>query len=130
MMPKHFDRISPAILILLVLATLNLGPTGFAQQQPDLTLPTEQLKFGVFLVRFDPGGTFTLKGQGWPALNGNWKATGNEIELVMSEGPGGCNGPGKYRVRREGNRVGFDLVSDDCRPRRMIIDRSTLVACD
>src|SRR6185436_16546560 len=31
----------------------------------------------------------------------------------------------KYRVRHEGKRVGFDLVSDDCRPRRMILDRST-----
>jgi len=102
-------------------------PSGFAQQQNDLTLPSEQLKFGAFLVRFDPGGTFMLQGQGWPALNGNWKARGNEVEFMMSEGPGGCTGPGTYRVRREGNRVGFDLVSDDCRPRRMIIDRSTWV---
>jgi outer membrane protein assembly factor BamB len=83
------------------------------------------MKFGVFIIQFDPGGTFKLQGDRWPTINGNWKGTGNEIELTMSGGPGGCDGPGKYRVRTEGKHVGFDLVSDECQVRRMIIDRST-----
>lgn len=100
-------------------------PCTVTAQQSSLVLPSDPLKFGVFVARFDPGGTFTLQGDRWPALNGNWKSNGTEIELTMSAGPGGCGGPGRYRVRREGNRVGFDLVSDECQVRRMIIDRST-----
>jgi outer membrane protein assembly factor BamB len=97
-----------------------------AQQSPS-QLPTYSVKFGAFVARFDPGGTFSLSGQGWPAMNGNWKSSGSEIELLMSGGPGGCDGPGRYRYRVEGNRLSLDVVSDDCRPRRMIIDRSTWV---
>ena len=67
------------------------------------SLPSYQLKFGAFVARFDPGGTFTLQGKGWPALNGNWKSAGNaEIELTMSGGPGGCDGPGRYQFRMDG----------------------------
>src|SRR5437660_2058102 len=113
----------------LVLA-LGIGATGAVSssakvQQPTAQLPTYPLKFGAFVARFDPGGTFTLQGQGWPALSGNWKSNGPEIELSMSGGPGGCDGTGRYQFRVEGKRVSFDLVSDDCKLRRMIIDRST-----
>src|SRR5437762_114249 len=87
-------------------------------------LPTEPLKLGDFLVRFDPGGSFTLQGQGWPTFKGNWKMDRDEIELSVSDGPGGCNGPGRYRVRREDKVIGFDLVTDECKPRQMILDRS------
>jgi outer membrane protein assembly factor BamB len=128
MTKQHHSKLLLAILTLLTLTATcltNLFPsTGFAQQ-PDLKLPTESLKFGVFVARFDPGGTFSLRGDRWPALDGNWKGSGNEIELMMSGGSGGCNGPGRYRIRRDGNHVGFDLVSDDCTLRKMILDRST-----
>jgi outer membrane protein assembly factor BamB len=82
------------------------------------------LKFGVFVARFDSSGTFTLEGDRWPSMKGNWKSKGDEIELSMSGGPRGCDGPGRYRVRVEGNSVSFALVSDDCTPRRMILDGS------
>ena len=98
---------------------------GATQSQPNATLPSHPLAFGVFVARFDPAGTFTLEGDRWPKLNGNWKAQGNEVELFMSGGPGGCDGPGKYRTTTDGKRISFDLVSDDCRPRQMILDRST-----
>ncbi len=98
--------------------------TAFAQQA-SAQLPSHPLSFGAFVVRFDPGGTFTLQGQGWPALNGNWKNKGTEVALSMSGGPGGCDGTGRYQFRVEGKSVSFDLVADDCRPRRMILDRST-----
>jgi outer membrane protein assembly factor BamB len=87
-------------------------------------LPSYPLKFGAFVVRFDPGGTFALEGQGWPALKGKWKINGAEIELWISEGPGGCDGPGRYQIRTEGGRVAFSLIADGCRPRQMILDRS------
>ena len=43
----------------------------------------------------------------------------------MADGPGGCLGIGRYRVRVDAGRVTFDLVSDACPPRRMIFDGST-----
>lgn len=93
------------------------------QRQGSL-LPSYPLSFGVFAARFDPAGTLTLEGRGWPKLNGNWKSEGAEIEISMSGGPGGCDGPGKYRTTVNGKQVTFDLISDECRPRRMILDRS------
>jgi outer membrane protein assembly factor BamB len=115
------------ILLTLTLSILGLHAavaTGVAQQ-PATQLPPDTLKFGAFALRFDPGGTFTLEGKGWPALSGNWKTEGTQIELVMSGGPGGCDGPGRYGLRVEGKRLSFDLVSDECRVRQMILDRST-----
>src|SRR5258706_12079805 len=110
--------------LVMTIASGSLVVRCFAQQ-PAAQLPTYPLAFGAFVARFDPGGTFTLQGQGWPALSGTWKINGAEIELTMSGGPGGCDGPGRYRLQIDGNRVGFDLVLDQCRPRQMILDRST-----
>jgi outer membrane protein assembly factor BamB len=89
------------------------------------SLPSEPLKFGVFTARFDPAGTFSVEGAGWPKVGGTWKSTGPEIEMLMSSGAGGCDGPGKYRYTTDGKHLSFDLVSDDCMPRRVILDRST-----
>src|SRR6185437_6132635 len=68
-------------------------------------LPTEPLKFGAFVVHFFDVGTFRIQGEGWPALSGNWKMDRDEVELTMSGGPGGCDGPGRYRVRKEGTGI-------------------------
>ena len=76
-------------------------------------------------MQFDPAGTFSIEGVGWPKLVGNWKSAGSEIELTIPVAPQGCTGAGRYKVRRDGTHVGFDVVSDDCQVRRMIIDRST-----
>lgn len=111
-------------------AIIQVAPRALAQQatpsspQTTLQFPSYTLKFGAFVARFDPGGTFTLQGQGWPSLSGNWKREGSEVEFLMSGGPGGCDGSGRYQFRVDGKRVGFDLVSDDCVLRRMILDRS------
>lgn len=114
-----------AITYALTLAILALTPVY--GQQSTVSLPSEDLKFGVFVARFDPAGTFTLKGDRWPPLSGNWKGNSGEVEFMLSGGPKGCDGPGKYKVRVEGQHVGFNLVSDECQLRRMIIDRSTWV---
>ncbi|MGZ8845807.1 MAG: outer membrane protein assembly factor BamB family protein [Pyrinomonadaceae bacterium] len=95
-----------------------------AAQQTSTALPSYPLKFGAFVARFDPGGTFTLQGQGWPALNGNWKSTGNEIALTMSGGPGGCDGTGRYQFRLDGRHLNLALVADDCKVRQIILDQS------
>ena len=92
------------------------------------SLPSYPLKFGVFVASFDPAGTFTLEGAGWPKLNGTWKnLDANQVELAMSGGPGGCDVPGKYRFNSDGSRVSFDVVADECMPRRIIVDRSTWI---
>jgi outer membrane protein assembly factor BamB len=116
-MKDHLVRLA-VVFIMLFLA----GATS--AQETNVNVPSQPLKFGVFVARFDPGGTFTLSGDRWPTLNGTWKQQGSEIELLTSGGPGGCDGPGRYRLTTEGNRLGFDFVSDDCRPRRMILDGS------
>jgi outer membrane protein assembly factor BamB len=98
-----------------------------AGQQSDVQIPSSKLTFGVFVARFDSSGTFKVEGDRWPTMNGNWKSKGDEIALSMSGGPEGCGGPGRYRVRVDGNQVSFDLISDDCTVRRMILDQSTWV---
>ena len=92
-----------------------------------LQIPSGPLRFGSFVARFDPDGTFRLDGDTWRGLVGDWKINRNraEIELTMADGPGGCLGIGRYRVRVDAGRVTFDLVSDACPPRRMIFDGST-----
>jgi outer membrane protein assembly factor BamB/protein tyrosine phosphatase (PTP) superfamily phosphohydrolase (DUF442 family) len=89
------------------------------------SLPSMPLKFGVFTSSFDPAGTFTIEGAGWPKLSGTWKDLGSEVELLMSGGPKGCDGPGKYGYETDGKHLSFNLVSDDCKPRQMIFNRST-----
>ena len=127
---KRTRSLKLALALLLALGIVAVStarpsaPRALAQQATT-QLPNCPLTFGAFVLRFDPGGSFTLQGQGWPTLSGNWKMNGADIELTMTGGPGGCDGPGRYRVRLDANRVSFDLVSDQCRPRQMIIDRST-----
>ena len=95
------------------------------------SLPSHPVKFGVFVARFDPAGTLTLEGDRWPKMNGSWKDLGTgQVELAMTGGPGGCDKAGTYRFNSDGSRVSFDLVADECMPRRMIVDRSTWIPAD
>jgi outer membrane protein assembly factor BamB len=114
-----------ALMLAIGIVVISSSRATVAGQQAIVQVPSHPLKFGVFVARFDSGGTFTLEGDRWPTLSGNWKLSGAEIELSTSGGPGGCDGAGRYRLRVDGKRVSFDLVSDDCMPRRMILDRST-----
>ena len=92
------------------------------------SLPSDPLKFGVFKLRLDPAGTFKIEGDDrWRPLDGTWKDLGSEVEMTMSGGPGGCDGPGRYSYNSDGKRVSFELVKDDCAPRRMIIHNSTWI---
>jgi outer membrane protein assembly factor BamB len=118
-----------AVGIVAAITSIPVGASPQIDQKTDVQVPSYSLKFGAFVARFDSGGTFTLEGQGWPQLTGNWKSKGDEIELAVStpSGPKGCDGPGRYRIRVEGKHISFDVVSDECVPRRMIIDGSTWV---
>src|SRR5215211_6943310 len=105
---------------------LNEFARAYIEKHRKASIPLHPLSFGVFMARFDPAGTFTMEGDRWPKLNGTWKTTGGtEVELIMSGGPGGCDGPGKYLFETDGKRITFDLVSDECKPREMILNHST-----
>lgn len=109
----------------LALCAGLLSNSAVEGRQTDARIPSTPLQFGVFTARFEPGGTFKVEGDRWPTLNGNWKLKGDEVELLLtSDAPKGCEGPGHYRVRGDGVHIGFDLVTDECTVRRMILDRS------
>jgi outer membrane protein assembly factor BamB len=110
--------------LLLALALANASHSISASQQITAQLPTTPLKFGAFAAQFQADGTFKLNGTGWPAMGGQWKQTGDEIELVTANPPRGCDGAGRYRVQRTGSHIGFVVVADDCVPRRMILNGS------
>jgi outer membrane protein assembly factor BamB len=125
---SNFEFFLGAILV----SSFGLCSAAFAQDTTSQSsLPSYPLKFGAFVARFNPGGTFALQGQGWPGLNGNWKSAGaSEIELMMSGGPGGCDGPGRYQFNMDGKHVKFALVADNCRVRQMILDGSDWAPAD
>src|SRR5918996_2401752 len=106
------------IAVTLASALISATPSG---QQ---TLPSSALVIRDFTLRFDPAGTFTLSGQGWPAMVGSWKTSGSEVTLLLKDGPKDCTAPGRYTFAVEGARVTFNAIADDCVPRRMILDRS------
>jgi hypothetical protein len=115
--------------VITVLTDLAMAQSPQPTPSSKTTLPSYPLKFGAFEARFDPGGTFTLQGQGWPALNGTWTSTGsNEVTLSMSGGPGGCDGPGRYQFRMNGKHLNLSFVADDCKVRQAILDQSGLGA--
>lgn len=95
-------------------------------QSGGVQLPSGPLKFGGFAASFSADGSFHLEGSGWPTMNGTWKLQNGEITLLLPDKPPeGCDGSGRYRVRVTDQHPTFDVVSDDCVPRRMILNGST-----
>ena len=113
--------------LLLHAAWLSLASAALlsAQAPQPSPLPSEPLTFGPNSARFNPDRTFSIRGQDWPALDGTWTVEGAEVAFVVSRGPNGCTGQGRYRYVVDGRRVSFTLVADECPPRRMILDGST-----
>jgi outer membrane protein assembly factor BamB len=102
------------VVYALIAAALSAQPT----------LPNGPLVIRAFTLRFDPAGTFTLSGDGWPSMAGTWTTSGREVTLQSPAGPKDCTGAGRYTFAVDGARVSFALIADDCQPRRMILDRS------
>jgi outer membrane protein assembly factor BamB len=88
------------------------------------SLPSAPLVIRDFTLQFDPAGTFSLTGAGWPPMTGSWTVTGSEVTLTNTAGPKDCMNPARYGFAIDGQRVRFSLVADDCKPRGMILDRS------
>ena len=111
------------ILLAAAAAVVSMQQSGGAPGPAPI--PSEPLKFAAFSARFATDGGFALQGAGWPAFKGTWKRAGGEIELLTPGAAGGCDGAGRYRVTVDKAHVTFDLVSDQCMPRRMILAGST-----
>jgi outer membrane protein assembly factor BamB len=88
------------------------------------TLPSGPLAVRDFTLRFDPAGTFTLSGAGWPTMAGMWTASGNEVTLRNTSGPKDCMNPARYSFTIDGARVSLAALADDCKVRQMILDGS------
>ena len=110
--------------IAMVLAACVAAGFFVSAQQP-AGLPSYPLKIRDFSLTFAEDGTFSLSGVGWPAFKGTWKASGNEVEIVAAGGPAGCEKPARYRFQTRDARTTFEVVADECRPRRMILDGSS-----
>ncbi len=108
--------------IRLVLAFVAVSVLSAQQASP---LPTGPLAFAGFAGEFRADGTFSIAGPGWPAMKGTWKADGTQVTLVLAPPLANCAGEGRYQFRVADRRVTFDLVSDECMPRRMIVGGST-----
>jgi outer membrane protein assembly factor BamB len=96
------------------------GAHGAARQS---SIPSTPLTYGFFTAQFAADGTFTLDGDGWPSFTGSWKTDAGVLDIA-TPGVAKCESPGRYRFRVEGGRINFDVVNDECTPRRMILDRS------
>ena len=106
-------------MILRIVVTAHLFAFSI---QP--SLPSAPLVIRDFTLQFDPAGTFSLTGAGWPSMTGSWTVTGSEVTLTNTAGPKDCMNPARYGFAVDGQRVRFSLVADDCKPRGMILDRS------
>lgn len=88
------------------------------------SLPSGPLVIRAFTLSFDPAGTFTLSGDGWPSMAGTWTTSGREVALQLANGSKDCTDTGRYTFSVDGAQVSFNLIEDTCQPRRMILDRS------
>ena len=71
-------------LVIVLFGSTNLITLA---QQPAVQLPSGPVKFGVFVATFEPGGTFALQGDRWPAMKGTGSSDGDMIELTIAWRP-------------------------------------------
>ena len=96
----------------MIRAIVILSALVQAAPAPTVTLPSQPLRFGAFTARFDPVGTFTIEGQGWPKLEGTWTIQGAEIELRTPSAPKECAEPARYRLDGPGGHPKFALLAE------------------
>ncbi len=109
----------------ITVAALLPAVASLVAQHPAAALPSSNLQYGAFVIRFAPDGAFTLQGKGWPPFNGAWKTERDELTLLTTGGPPQCSGPGRYRFQIERTSVTLAVIADECVPRRLILNAST-----
>ena len=122
-------RLVVAMGAVVAMVAITIGVAhAVAFQAP--AIPSTPMTFGVFTATFGANGTFSVKGDGWPALDGTFKTGKFEdgktdtIELLTQDAAGGCDKPARYQYAVDGAHVRFVVVTDTCEARRMILDRS------
>lgn len=120
-------RAVATLVIVCSMAGAGVAAPSAAAVQSAPPLPTGPLTFGSFVAEFKPDGSFSIEGQGWPPLAGAWTLDGDALELSIADPPSGCDAPARYTVEVTDGRLHLSLsdTSDDCMPRRMILDGST-----
>jgi hypothetical protein len=106
-------------------------------------MPSGVLTYLTYTARFASDGRFeidgTIEGMGRFRFDGNWSRTCDRLDLRGSLDAAGaklfamtgmppeamiCPNTGTYRVGFNGADVTFDVESDACGPRRMVLDRT------
>jgi outer membrane protein assembly factor BamB len=119
------DEVRLRILVAIALAaSVSTSRLVDAQTAGAGALPSGPLVIRDFTLQFDPAGTFSLTGAGWPSMAGSWVVSGTEVTLSMQNPPKDCGNPGVYTFSVAPPRVSLTLIKDDCQARRMILDRS------
>jgi outer membrane protein assembly factor BamB len=111
-----------------------------ASQTRTVPLPSGRLVSRVSTAEFLADGTFvtefSMETLGTIRFSGKWRLQPGIAEFVeyRTSDPNflekigittrGCETAGRYRYEVEGAQVRFDVVSDECVPRRMLFDRS------
>jgi outer membrane protein assembly factor BamB len=136
-MTELLRRIIQLITAALLIA-LSTGPNAASQMQAS-PFPSGPLVFRVSTAQFRAEGTFviesSIEGLGTLRASGQWRVQSGIVELIgydttsnMFEKLGistrGCDTTGRYRYEVDGAHVRFDLLADDCTPRRLLFDRS------
>ena len=68
-----------------------------------------------FRLQFDPAGTFTLAGEGWPPMAGTMddqRAARSRCRTIRARRS--ATAPRRYRFSRRRSSVGLDVVADEC----------------
>jgi outer membrane protein assembly factor BamB len=119
---KYIQRAAVAAMCGGLMATAVV-----AQQKPSAaqSIPPVPLSYGFLSATFAADGTFIITGQGWPKLAGTYKTANGEIEVVLATPMTGCAENGKYRYAVDGKRVTFELVTDTCQVRKMMLGGSS-----
>lgn len=111
-------------LALPAVALAGLFSAGASVTRAAQALPSGPLVIRDFVLEFNPAGTFSLSGAGWPTMTGTYAIAGAEVTLQLVNGPKDCTGPGRYAFAIAGQQVSFTAAADECTPRKMILDRS------
>ena len=117
-------RVGLGLLAVMLASAFTLTVDVGHARQAVVSIPNTPLTFGAFSAQFGTDGTFSLAGEGWPAMRGTWTLNASEMVLRLVGAPAECAEAARYTVAVNGRHLAFTLVSDTCTPRRMILDRS------